>query len=778
MKKLLLFFSFAALTVSADIVVVTGENPSKFEKIAAEELMAFLPQISGEKCRISNRESAGDKNIFLGDTAEARAAGIDVSACGKEQWVLDGDGKRLIISGGRPIGTLYGVYAFLNKLGVRFFAWDTVKVPQSSGFQIPVIREKNEPDFGGRHIFDFYPIAFHRLKSPEALQKWKMHRLRNNFNGSHNNQKTFRDLYEGDLFRLCPQIPPYHNFYNYLPPQKYFAAHPEYFSMDAKGKRFHGKPQGANFCMTNKDVISIVTDSLLKFIRSDREKNPDDPPMVYDISQMDQTSFMCLCPSCKKIADAEGDCGLLLTFINQVAENISREYPEIIIRTFAYSSTVEPPKTIRPRSNVLIQYCDPYMKSDCFRPLGSRFNQEYAALLERWQRTGSNMMVWDYWNMGMGSFFNPPRPEVIIDALQSDFRRFHDSGIKAVFIEAERCFDSPQNFIDLEYYLAGRLMVDRNADVEKIIDEFISGYYGSAAAEMKEYLNILREGVAAEPRRQVMMQVGDWQFLTPEKLLYIHELLLQAEKKTAPGSLEYYHVRGERITPLWFTLYQRDKTMVVFSAKGFDKESLFKELHTLVIEQVNRYQGANPQYLTGSFEPRYQALTADLRIPEKFAGIPGVKVFGWPHRVVSVTSIIKDDKDASTGKVVVSKNASGANYHGEDTVRSLPVTSCGIWSPGVCSKSVRLRNLPTDGKFHWYVLRDVKLGSKSAFWAHLWKIQINLASAFRPEDNNPDINRYDLHFYIRFTGPAYIPGDTRENEIAVDKVVLVPIRKK
>ena len=80
MKKLLLFFSFAVLTAGADIVVVTGENPSKFEKIAAEELMAFLPQISGEKCRISNRESAGDKNIFLGDTAEARAAGIDVSA--------------------------------------------------------------------------------------------------------------------------------------------------------------------------------------------------------------------------------------------------------------------------------------------------------------------------------------------------------------------------------------------------------------------------------------------------------------------------------------------------------------------------------------------------------------------------------------------------------------------------------------------------------------------------------------------------------------------------
>ena len=172
--------------------------------MAVSELLEFLPAISGERCWISANDKVTDvKAIYLGDTAESRAAGIDTAACSKEQWILKGDGKRLIISGGRPIGTLYGVYAFLNKLGVRFFAWDTVMVPKNKGFEIPVTDEKGKPDFAGRNIFDLYPVVFNRLKAETALEKWKLHRLRNNFNGSHDAQKPHRDLYEGDLFRLC-----------------------------------------------------------------------------------------------------------------------------------------------------------------------------------------------------------------------------------------------------------------------------------------------------------------------------------------------------------------------------------------------------------------------------------------------------------------------------------------------------------------------------------------------------------------------------------------------
>ena len=71
MKKFFVALSFAALTLWGDIVIVTGKNPSDFEKRAADELMEFLPQISGEKCRVVAEENvpSSGKMIFLGDTA-------------------------------------------------------------------------------------------------------------------------------------------------------------------------------------------------------------------------------------------------------------------------------------------------------------------------------------------------------------------------------------------------------------------------------------------------------------------------------------------------------------------------------------------------------------------------------------------------------------------------------------------------------------------------------------------------------------------------------------
>ena len=780
LKCTALVLLFGALCLFGDICIVQGETPTEFERLAARELLDFLARLTAEKCSIvSSPSSEQDKAIFLGDTPEARMLDGGRHEYGKEEWSIRGDGKRLVIAGGCPIGVLYGVYAFLERLGVRFLAWDTVKLPnRRDTLDLPVIDERRSPDFAGRHIFDMYPIFFDRIQAQEPLQKWKMHRLRNRFNGSHTGQKAHRDLYEGDLFHLSPALPPYHNFYNYLPPEKYFASHPEYFSMDKEGRRFHGTPQGGNICLSNPDVAKIVTETLLDFIRSDREKTPDNPPLMYDISQMDSSAFMCLCPSCREISDVEGESGLLLSFMNKVAGRIKTEYPEICLRTFAYSSTLVPPKSIRPLENVYVQYCDPYMKSDCFRPLGHEFNKEQAEMLESWRRTGANLVLWDYWNMGFDSFFDPPRPEVVLDALQSDFIRFHSAGVKAIFIEAERSFVSPQNFIDLEYYLASRLMVDRNADVEKAVEEFLEGYYGAANVEMAAFLALLRKGTAAEPRRQVMMQVGNWSYLTPQTLLDIHRMLLAAQEKVLPGTNEFHHVRCERIAPLWYTLYLRGRTMPLFKTAGFTEEALFDELHTLVIEQLERFKGTKIKAQLDKFEQRFTALKASLPMPEQFAATEGAKVFGWPQRVEEGLSMVIDAPDSAIGKAIVSKNMADAKWHGKDTVRKLPVTSFGFWAPGVCSKSIHVKDIPSDGAFHWYCIPNVKLGPKSIFWGHLWRIKVNLASAYRLEDDGVSRNDYDLHFSARFIGPAYIPNDTRPNEIAVGRLVLTPCARK
>ena len=62
--------------------------------------------------------------ILVGDSAHLRALKlkIDTGNLGSEGFVLRAQRDKLIIAGGRPRGTLYGVYTLLEeKLGVRWF---------------------------------------------------------------------------------------------------------------------------------------------------------------------------------------------------------------------------------------------------------------------------------------------------------------------------------------------------------------------------------------------------------------------------------------------------------------------------------------------------------------------------------------------------------------------------------------------------------------------------------------------------------------------------------
>ncbi|MDQ9827195.1 DUF4838 domain-containing protein, partial [Acinetobacter sp. 163] len=63
----------------------------------------------------------------------------------------------------------------------------------------------------------------------------------------------------------------------------------------------------------------------------------------------------CTCPDCKKLDDAEGGpSGSLIHFINKLADR----FPDKEIATLAYLYTMNPPKQVKPRPNVVVMLCD------------------------------------------------------------------------------------------------------------------------------------------------------------------------------------------------------------------------------------------------------------------------------------------------------------------------------------------------------------------------------------------------------------------------------------
>ena len=130
--------------------LVTGPSPSRLEKIAESELQLFWQKIYGQKLKkIAPEQAKGKSVIYLGRTDFAKAGKIDFDKLSDEEWQLETVGDDLIITGGRPAGTLYGVYEVLERLGVEFLSFDETLIPKP-GKNFPVFKEKRKPAFIGR----------------------------------------------------------------------------------------------------------------------------------------------------------------------------------------------------------------------------------------------------------------------------------------------------------------------------------------------------------------------------------------------------------------------------------------------------------------------------------------------------------------------------------------------------------------------------------------------------------------------------------------------------
>lgn len=772
----------------ANSVIAVSENQSEFEKKAVDELKYFLEKITGAEFSVLKESEVGNiPAIYIGQTKFASANNVDFAKADKEEWILKTVGNNLIISGGRPVGSLYGVYEFLEKQGVYFLTLDQTVIPSKDKLTLPVLNERNKPCFAGRNIYDQVFTAFLVGKVPDkVIQDYWLHRLRARQNGGHHGPKR-KDipevLYLGDMFNLTVFS---HSLGQYVNPDKYFATHPEYFGMNANGERIKPRQldKHGSLCMSNKDVRAITLDSLRGFIKRDRSALPKEEwPTIYDISILDDTPYICFCPECSKITKEEGNCGLLLLYINYVASEIIKEYPEIMIRTFAYSAARDVPKTIRPVNNVILQYCDDFPISDCHRPLTDKFNIEMLGKLKKWHDTGVKISLWDYWNMG-NRYFIPPRIETITDAIQQDMKTFRDMGILGLYLEAERDLVHPQNFIDLSYFLAAQFMINPDKDQEKLIEIFMDNYYGHAAKEVKTYFQLVRDGVKNHPTVQRTMSEARWKFITPEFMLNSYKLLKQAEAKTQEGSLYRKRVHYEMIPLLWqisLSCFENEKN---FKNAGISMDQITKGCREYCLEYINRNSPAKPEVHLAEFERQFAMLTAKIPVPEQFKKYSegDIRVYGYPQFKPrpSQFGTIVDDPDSPTGKAVMSCNPS-PNYYGAKTVVqgndgrkwSFRASEFGVYNQDANCKNFIIEEPASDEKYHWYKIPKVEIASKSLFWGHCWALQLDLSQAYQLADGISNNNTWDVWFSAKFTGPAWMKDSKQKNAVYLDMVILI-----
>ncbi|MCX6877945.1 MAG: malectin domain-containing carbohydrate-binding protein [Verrucomicrobia bacterium] len=174
MRKPALVLAVAcACTAQAGQIMVTSDAPAKV-RLAAKEVRRYVYLRTGELLPIA----AGTGSIQL------RVDG----ALQPQQFRLKSDGKSLTITGGSDIGVLYGAYAFIEKLGVRFYLHGDVIPDGRIPLALPALDEIRQPLFELRGI---NPWGCH----PAGMDAWtaddykavfsQLAKMRMNFLGIH-----------------------------------------------------------------------------------------------------------------------------------------------------------------------------------------------------------------------------------------------------------------------------------------------------------------------------------------------------------------------------------------------------------------------------------------------------------------------------------------------------------------------------------------------------------------------------------------------------------------
>jgi hypothetical protein len=506
------------------VVLADGAIPA--ERTAAEELASYLERVTSARFPIvpEARAEAGRPAIWVGPTARARAVGIDPDSLGPEQWRCLTHGDDLVLAGGRPRGTLYAVYRFLeDHVGVRWWTPYEEFVPSRPDLDVDV-------DAAGRPAFAYRDIL--GVTGPPVFH------ARNRANGHY----SFLGEAHGGREAYGPPFM-VHTFFMYLPPDEYFDGHPEFYS-ERDGVRV---AKGAQLCLTNDDVVRLVAQKLAGYIeraRAEAAAAGEKAPRLFSVSQNDW-GRPCTCPRCREIDEREGShSGSLVQFVNRVADAIVEKYPDVLVDTLAYHYTLPAPRKLKLRSNVVVRLADLQYR-DFARPVTHRANRQVRRAIKRWGDRTDHLRIWGY-TVTFGHVANNlPLPN--LDVIARDFRYYRRRGIEGLFIQHNHPVHA--DLRDLKLWIVFKLAEDPSREVDALVREFTDGFYGPAAKTVRDYLCELERAAHRKPSAiRHPTDYEQYEYLTPEFLRRGQALFDEAEREVAGDAVLLRRLRHARLT--------------------------------------------------------------------------------------------------------------------------------------------------------------------------------------------------------------------------------------
>lgn len=510
--------------------ILLPEEATEQADYAAQQLKYYLDLMTAVSIPIERCLGHGHW-LALGSEQDLKPQNEN-DALGPDGFTIQREEHQIVFQGGKR-GIIYSVYEFLEQLGCRFFTPKCEKVPVQPDLMLPQLNIRQVPELEYRYHNYIDIVGYPRFAVKSRI----------------NGPVPIKERFGGHLSYAWFV----HTFNQILDPDEWFDRHPEYFSM-VNGKRLKYRTQ---LCLTNPDVLKITIEKVKEALRAHPEST------LISVSQNDWGN-PCTCPNCHAIDQAEkSHAGSLIWFVNQVAEAIEPEFPNVIVDTLAYQYTRPAPRSIRPRHNVCVRLCS---IEACFsHPLETCTDRSRQVIrpdgtsagfiddLRDWAKVCDRLYIWDYTTC----FAHYPTPFPNWRVLQPNMQAFVRNHVKGVFEQGNGARGGGVDLNELRAYLIGKLLWDANCDLDRHRKEFLDYYYGDAAPFICQYIDLLCDIVEEEQIHVGFNDNCDRPYLTPQRLSQYDQLLKKGEEAVIGDPLRLPRVAKIRLSIRWVSLKNR-----------------------------------------------------------------------------------------------------------------------------------------------------------------------------------------------------------------------------
>jgi len=567
--------------------IVLAKEPTKVAQLAAFELQHHVKLITGALLPIvGDDQKVTGTRILVGESAATQALGLRSADFAPQEYLVRVQPDTLVLMGRDtddrekvaydpkdPFrfrtwpdlfdeqGTLYAVYHFLERVcGVRWYSpteLGTV-VPAQKTLEARGGEARRRPAFiyrdigwpmGMSEVYNGVASLWPRTSPVQGeLDAMGYAELKKRFPNSWHYLHAKRGMNRLFLQRHRLGGQPYranHSFYGYYDrfwkknpkaADQWVEKRPEWFAQGYKG-------QPPQMCFTNDGFVQqVIQDARDYFDGKGAKPRAVASGDFFALVPQDNSSY-CKCPRCQALMNAdEADnpffsngyaSDYVFGFANRVAKAIRQSHPDKYLATLAYARYAYYPKRVRLESNIAVQLClhvrnihDEAIQANDVEFFDSWVTKEKDRPIYLWlyycfpREVATN----GQWHCFPGFFAH---------GIDRWFKRFHKHGVKGAFFNGWGQ--------DVEAYVTLQLLDDPTQDVDAVLDDYFGGYYGAAAAPMKQlYLAI--EDTYSNPRSYPKGFGGHqrkniaWEHLgTPERMAAFGKLMAQARAAAKTG---------------------------------------------------------------------------------------------------------------------------------------------------------------------------------------------------------------------------------------------------